>query len=128
MCGLCGFFDLSGAREVDAAAVAAMTRSLIHRGPDSDGYFCEGPLALGFRRLKIIDLQGGEQPMTNEDGSLLLMCNGEIFNYRELRRELQAKGHTFRTNCDVEVLLHLYEEEPAASFLNRLNGQFAFAI
>jgi asparagine synthase (glutamine-hydrolysing) len=104
-----------------------MADKVAHRGPDSHGYFVDGSMALGFRRLSIIDLSSGDQPITNEDGSVVLICNGEIYNYRELRRELQGKGHTFRTNTDVEVLVHLYEEEDVR-FVNRLNGQFAFAI
>jgi asparagine synthase (glutamine-hydrolysing) len=127
MCGFTGIFDLTGARGVRGELADAMARTLVHRGPDSCGSFCDGALAFGFRRLKIIDLAHGEQPMTNEDGSLVLVCNGEIFNYLELRRELTGRGHTFRTSCDVEVLVHLYEEEGAA-FLSRLNGQFALAL
>jgi asparagine synthase (glutamine-hydrolysing) len=105
----------------------AMTNTLVHRGPDSPGYFTEDGVGLGFRRLSIIDLAGGDQPIYNEDESLVLMCNGEIYNYRELRETLLAQGHTFRTNSDVEVLLHLYEED-GIGFLNKLNGQFAFVI
>jgi len=104
-----------------------MTGRLVHRGPDSDGYFVEGATGLGFRRLSIIDLVSGDQPIYSEDGSLVLLCNGEIYNYRELRNTLQQKGHVFSTNSDVEVLLHLYEDE-GVNFLNRLNGQFAFVI
>lgn len=104
-----------------------MTASLEHRGPDSAGFFREAGLGLGFRRLRIIDLEGGEQPMTNEDGSLVLACNGEVFNHRELRRELEQRGHQFRSRCDVEVLLHLYEEH-GVDLLRRINGQFAFAL
>jgi asparagine synthase (glutamine-hydrolysing) len=104
-----------------------MTQTLVHRGPDSSGYFVEEHVGLGFRRLSIIDIEGGDQPLFNEDGSIVLMCNGEIFNYRELKNTLIHKGHVFRTNCDVEVLLHLYEDE-GLGFLNKLNGQFAFVI
>src|SRR5947209_18502413 len=104
-----------------------MTASLRHRGPDSSGYFAEDGVALGFQRLSIIDLTGGDQPLFNEDGTLVLICNGEIYNHRELRRELAERGHVFRTRSDVEVLLHLYEEE-GIDFLPRLNGQFAFAL
>lgn len=104
-----------------------MTETLVHRGPDSSGYFVTDDIGLGFRRLSIIDPAGGDQPLYNEDESIVLVCNGEIYNYRELRKELTQKGHTFRTNCDVEVILHLFEEEGDA-LLNRLNGQFAFAL
>jgi asparagine synthase (glutamine-hydrolysing) len=127
MCGIAGYLDLGGRRAADPAVVEGMAQKLVHRGPDSSGYFVEGHVGLGFRRLSIIDLEGGDQPITNEDRSVVMMCNGEIFNYRELRRELQTKGHAFRTNSDVEVLVHLYEEE-GTGFLNRLNGQFAFVI
>jgi asparagine synthase (glutamine-hydrolysing) len=104
-----------------------MTDTLTHRGPDSSGYFVEGGVGLGFRRLSIIDLSSGDQPLYNEDESVVLLCNGEIFNYLELKRQLAEKGHVFRTGSDVEVLLHLYEED-GINFLNKLNGQFAFAI
>jgi asparagine synthase (glutamine-hydrolysing) len=127
MCGIVGYIDMRRERPVARAIVRSMADKIAHRGPDSSGYFIDQNVALGFRRLSIIDLAGGDQPITNEDGSVVLICNGEIYNYRELRQELQAKGHTFRTNTDVEVLVHLYEEEDV-HFLNRLNGQFAFAI
>jgi asparagine synthase (glutamine-hydrolysing) len=127
MCGFVGCFDLRAARAAEPDLLVSMADTLLHRGPDSSGYFAEGPLGLGFRRLSIIDLAGGDQPLYNEDRSLVLVCNGEIYNHRELRRELERKGHSFRTNSDVEVLLHLYEEE-GTGFLNRLNGQFAFAL
>jgi asparagine synthase (glutamine-hydrolysing) len=127
MCGIAGYTDLRGQRQAEREVLVKMAETLIHRGPDASGYFLEDSVGLGFRRLSIIDVEGGHQPITNEDGSLVLICNGEIYNYRELRRELKGRGHVFRTNCDVEVLLHLYEEE-STGFLNRLNGQFAFVI
>ena len=127
MCGFTGYVDTRGERQANQEVLSRMTSSLVHRGPDSDGYFLEEAIGLGFRRLSIIDLDGGDQPFYNEDKSVVLLCNGEIYNYRELRKELLEKGHSFRSSCDVEVLLHLYEEE-GTSFLNRLNGQFAFVI
>lgn len=127
MCGLTGFFDIRGERAAEREVLAAMTDKLVHRGPDSDGYFIEGATGLGFRRLSIIDLEGGDQPIFNKDSSLVLLCNGEIYNYRELRRTLTQKGYTFRTNSDVEVLVHLYEDE-GIDLLSKLNGQFAFVI
>ena len=127
MCGLVGFIDTRGERKPDHELLRRMTGLLVHRGPDSDGYFIEDHLALGFRRLSIIDLEGGNQPLFNEDGSIVLLCNGEIFNYLELRKMLVQKGHSFRTRSDVEVLLHLYEEH-GIDFLNKINGQFAFVI
>lgn len=127
MCGLTGFIDMRGERKPERQLLARMTDKLVHRGPDSAGYFVEDHVGLGFRRLSIIDLEGGDQPLFNEDGSIVLMCNGEIFNYPELKKVLVQKGHHFRTRSDVEVLLHLYEEH-GLDFLNKLNGQFAFAI
>ena len=127
MCGFTGYLDMRGERRVDEQVLRRMTNTLFHRGPDSDGYFVDHNVALGFRRLSIIDLSGGDQPIFNEDNTVVLMCNGEIYNYLELRQQLVARGHVFRTNSDVEVLLHLYEDEGEA-FLNRLNGQFAFVI
>jgi len=111
MCGIAGFVDLRGERRVERETLVRMADALRHRGPDSCGYFTEGDVGLGFRRLSIIDVEGGDQPIFNEDGSLVLICNGEIYNHDELRRGLRQRGHAFRTNSDVEVLLHLYEEE-----------------
>src|SRR5215510_1334154 len=127
MCGLVGFIDMRGERKPDAELLVRMTHKLDHRGPDSAGYFLGHYVALGFRRLSIIDLESGDQPIYNEDGSVVLMCNGEIFNYLELKKVLIQKGHRFRTKSDVEVLLHLYEEHDI-DFLDKINGQFAFAI
>ena len=127
MCGFVGFMDLGHERAANRAVVEKMTDSLTHRGPDSSGYFVQESVGLGFRRLSIIDLASGDQPLMNEDGSIVLLCNGEIYNYLDLREELTRKGHTFRTKTDVEVLLHLYEEA-GTQFLNRLNGQFSFVI
>lgn len=127
MCGVAGYIDLSHQRRADKEILTKMASTLVHRGPDSDGYEVVGSLGFAFRRLSIIDLTGGAQPIYNEDRSVVMVCNGEIFNYRELRRLLEAKGHTFRTKTDVEVLVHLYEEE-GPDMLKKLNGQFAFAI
>ncbi|HWS55090.1 MAG TPA: asparagine synthase (glutamine-hydrolyzing) [Pyrinomonadaceae bacterium] len=127
MCGFAGYINLREGPEADPGLLVRMAGKLVHRGPDSCGYFAEGGAGLGFRRLSIIDPAGGDQPLYNEDGSVVLVCNGEIYNYRELRERLERRGHSFRTDSDVEALLHLYEEE-GAGFLNRLNGQFAFAL
>ena len=127
MCGVAGFIDMRRERKPEQALLARMTEKLVHRGPDSAGYFVDHYVALGFRRLSIIDLESGDQPIYNEDGSVVLLCNGEIFNYVELKKALIQKGHSFRTKSDVEVLLHLYEEH-GFDFLNKLNGQFAFVI
>ncbi len=104
-----------------------MSARLVHRGPDDDGLFARGPVALAARRLSIIDLDHGHQPIANEDGSVVVVQNGEIYNYRELKRELEGSGHRFRTDCDTEVLVHLYEQHGDA-FAERLRGMFAVAI
>jgi asparagine synthase (glutamine-hydrolysing) len=128
VCGICG---VVGRELVDRDALVAMTRTLVHRGPDDEGIHIErlGDVAvgLGFRRLSIIDLASGNQPIANEDGSIKVVLNGEIYNFRELREELVAKGHTFRTGSDVETVVHLYEED-ADNFVTRLNGMFALAL
>src|SRR5437763_7517254 len=110
MRGLSGTIVLPGAGRVGPPVLAAMPAWLIHRGPDSSGQYLSPDAGLGARRLKIIDLESGDQPIYNEDRSLVLVCNGEIFNYPELRRCLIDRGHVFRTRTDVEVLVHLYEE------------------
>jgi asparagine synthase (glutamine-hydrolysing) len=127
MCGLVGYLDLRNEGRIERDVLARMTETLVHRGPDSSGFFVEPNAAFGFRRLSIIDLEGGDQPMYNEDGSIILVCNGEIYNYQELRARLISKGHVLKSRCDVEVLLHLYED-CGMDFLNSVNGQFAFAI
>lgn len=126
MCGIAGIIERDRGRAVDRGAIAAMTAALAHRGPDDETAYIEGPVGLGHRRLAIIDLQTGRQPMCNEDGTLWIVFNGEIYNYLELRREL-TRHHTFRTQSDTEVLLHLYEEL-GERCLDRLNGMFSFAI
>ncbi|MFD3774836.1 asparagine synthase (glutamine-hydrolyzing) [Streptomyces sp. NPDC058612] len=127
MCGITGAVALGAAPAVDARALDAMTATLLHRGPDSGGRYLDDRAGLGFRRLSIVGVHAGDQPIRNEDGSLVLVCNGEIFNHRELRAELEAKGHRFTTMSDVEVIVHLFEEHGPA-LLDRLNGQFAFAL
>ncbi len=127
MCGIVGYIDLRGEGRIQERVLHQMADALVHRGPDSGGYFVDENVALGTRRLSIIDLETGDQPVFNEDESLVLNCNGEIFNYLELRTELEKKGHRFRSKTDIEVLVHLYEEQ-GIGFLNRLNAQFAFSI
>ncbi|MBF0558172.1 MAG: asparagine synthase (glutamine-hydrolyzing) [Nitrospirae bacterium] len=127
MCGIAGVLDIAGQGRVDAELLERMAGTLIHRGPDDSGFFIRNNIGLGFRRLSIIDLGTGNQPIYNEDHSITVVCNGEIFNFRELRRDLEARGHKFYTNCDVEVLVHLYEDY-GVDLVNKLNGQFAFAI
>jgi len=127
MCGIAGLMDLRGGRRIDAEVLRKMTNVLVHRGPDSDGYFIDENVALGFRRLSIIDLESGDQPIYNEDRFAVIVCNGEIYNYRQLRSEAVARGHVFQTESDVETLVHLYEDE-GIGLLNSINGQFAFAL
>lgn len=127
MCGIVGIVDLKGEGRVDRGVLERMSRTLTHRGPDSSGLFVEGDVGLAMRRLSIVDLEGGDQPLYNEDRSLVMVCNGEIFHYSDLRHQLGERGHQLSTHCDVEVLLHLYEEQ-GVDFLAGLNGQFAFAV
>jgi asparagine synthase (glutamine-hydrolysing) len=125
MCGICGIATTGGA--VDPARLAAMSEALVHRGPDSEGSFVDGGIGLAARRLAIIDLQTGDQPIGNEDGRIQVVQNGELYNYRELRRDLERAGHAFTTHCDTEVLVHLYEEH-GLDFAERLRGMFAVAL
>ena len=126
MCGIAGFVNRLGLA-ADRGIVERMTATLSHRGPDGVGYYRDGPVALGHRRLSIIDVNGGAQPMANEDGSIWVSYNGELYNEFELRRELEAKGHRYRTVSDTESLVHLYEEE-GLDFVRRLNGMFALSL
>src|SRR5512133_3910647 len=125
MCGICGIVSADG--PVDPDRLARMSSKLVHRGPDSDGVFVDGPAGLAARRLAIIDLATGDQPIANEDGTVHVVQNGELYNYRELRIELERAGHRFRTQGDTEVLVHLYEQEGPA-FARRLRGMFAVAL
>lgn len=124
MCGLCGFTGEIVDRD---AVLENMTEVITHRGPDSRGFYTDDKISMGFRRLSIIDLDNGSQPIYNEDKTLVLMFNGEIYNYRQLRKELQEKGHVFATDTDSEVLVHGFEEW-REDLLNRLRGMFGFAI
>jgi asparagine synthase (glutamine-hydrolysing) len=127
MCGICGIATAGRGAGADLEAVRAMNARLAHRGPDSDGVFQDGGVALAMRRLSIIDLEGGDQPISGEDGAVTVVQNGEIYNYRELRNELERRGHRFATRSDTEVLVHLYEEHGDA-FVERLRGMFAIAL
>jgi asparagine synthase (glutamine-hydrolysing) len=126
MCGICGVISLTGVG-VERSVLEAMNQALVHRGPDSEGSLVEGPVALGARRLAIIDLAGGNQPIWNEDGTIAVVQNGEIYNYRSLRDDLERRGHRFSTHSDTEVLVHLYEEHDLR-FVDHLRGMFAIAI
>jgi len=110
MCGISGIYCPGSEQPIDQNAAERMLKVIHHRGPDDQGSYQEDDLWIGFRRLSIIDLSTGQQPMFNEDSSVVVVCNGEIYNYLDLRAELAAKGHIFRTASDVEVIVHLYEE------------------
>jgi asparagine synthase (glutamine-hydrolysing) len=125
VCGICGIASSAG--RPDPGRLAAMGDLLVHRGPDSAGEHLDGPVALAARRLSIVDIAHGDQPIENEDGRCVVVQNGEIYNYPELRTELERRGHVFRTNCDTEAIVHLYEEH-GAGFAERLRGMFATAV
>ena len=126
MCGIYGVLNLDGASAA-TAPLERMGSTIVHRGPDDEGMHRDGPCAIGMRRLSIIDIAGGHQPLSNEDGSLWLVANGEIYNYRELRTDLEARGHRFATHSDCETILHLYEDH-GLDFVRHLNGMFGFAL
>src|SRR5512140_971413 len=127
MCGIAGIFNFDPQRPVDVALLRAMSAAITHRGPDEDGFYVNGPIGMANRRLSIIGLADGRQPIANEDETIWTVFNGEIYNYPELRRELTDRGHRFRTGTDTEVLVHLYEED-GEDFVHRLNGMFAIAL
>ena len=127
MCGIAGRFNYNKGHAVDRDRLAAMTDAVTHRGPDAAGYYLQGQIGLGHRRLSIIDLATGDQPLSNEDGSVQVVFNGEIYNFAEVRRELAAHGHRFRTNSDTEVIAHGYEQW-GANCVDRFRGMFAFAV
>src|SRR5262245_5317444 len=127
MCGIAGVLYADSGRPVEQAVLKAMGDSIAHRGPDAEGFWRGPGVGLVHRRLSIIDLSGGDQPIGNEDGSLQVVFNGEIYNHLELRGWLEGRGHRFRTRSDTEVLVHLYEEDGDA-LVGRLRGMFAFAL
>ena len=127
MCGICGLYNMQNKTKVDPGLVDRMLEKIKHRGPDGQNKFFRDNVCLGFNRLSFIDLTGGMQPIENEDSTVVMVCNGEIFNFRELKEELIAKGHVFRTGTDTEVVVHLYEEY-GEEFPKKLNGQFAAAV
>src|SRR5262245_38474467 len=126
MCGIAGIVNTNN-QPADKATLDAMSRALYHRGPDDAGEYVDGSVALASRRLSIIDLAGGKQPITNEDGSIVIVYTGETYNYLELRTQLQAEGHTLSTHPDTETIVHLYEKM-GPDCLTRLNGMYAFAL
>jgi asparagine synthase (glutamine-hydrolysing) len=127
VCGIVGYADLHERRVPERRVLERMADTLPHRGPDSEGYLISDHVGMATRRLSIVDLRTGDQPIANEDGTVTVCCNGEIFNHEQLRSDLEAAGHVFRTASDVEVLVHLYEDHGTA-LVERLNGQFSFAI
>ena len=127
MCGIAGKAYWPDAGRGTADLLRRMATSMVHRGPDDDGYYEDAGVGLCMRRLRVIDLDTGSQPMSNEDGSLQIVFNGEIYNYRQLRSELEGAGHEFKTASDTETILHLYEDL-GAECVHRLHGMFAIAI
>ncbi|MFZ0760691.1 MAG: asparagine synthase (glutamine-hydrolyzing) [Candidatus Sulfotelmatobacter sp.] len=127
MCGICGKFEFERGKPVSASLVKRMADMIRHRGPDDEGFYVSRQIGLGFRRLSIIDLDGGHQPLSNETGTVWIVFNGEIYNYQSLREDLVAKGHVFKTQSDTEVIVHLYEEY-GFECVQKLRGMFAFAI
>jgi asparagine synthase (glutamine-hydrolysing) len=127
MCGICGVVNSQPLDRVDREALAAMNRRIVHRGPDDDGYYLGAGIGLAMRRLSIVDLVTGHQPISNEDGTLWIVYNGETYNHAELRRELEQRGHKYRTQSDTETILHLYEEH-GRNAVRYLRGMYAFAI
>jgi asparagine synthase (glutamine-hydrolysing) len=127
MCGICGVIHKDPLRPVDPGVLNGMSQRMVHRGPDEEGLYMLGHVGLAIRRLSIIDVDGGQQPVLGEDQSVVVVFNGEIYNYLALRRELEQNGHRFRSRCDTEVLVHLYEEY-GSRMVDHLNGMFAFAV
>ena len=127
MCGIAGIIDLAGQREVSSRELEAMARAILHRGPDEGGELIRPGLGLVSRRLSIVGLADGQQPVFNEDGSIAVVYNGELFDFPEQRRHLEGLGHRFRTTCDTEILVHLWEQYGSRMF-EHLSGQFAFAL
>src|SRR5437867_9152875 len=127
MCGIAALAARDGVRPIPMSELAPMVATLVHRGPDEDGAVIQDGVALGMRRLSIIDVVHGHQPFANEDGTIQAVANGEIYNFEALRRELSARGHVFHTNSDIEVLPHAYEEY-GPSFVTRLHGMFAIVL
>src|SRR5215475_4316552 len=123
MCGICGQFNFTTGEPVDPLTIRRMTRAIAHRGPDDEGYFVSGSVGLGFRRLSIIDLVGGHQPMSDPQESVWVIFNGEIYNFPDLKKELEGFGHVFRTQSDTEVIVHGYKQWGLDVF-NHLNGMF----
>src|SRR6266852_591188 len=127
MCGIAGMVQTHPDGAVTEAVIHEMCQAIVHRGPDDEGVFVKGGVGLGMRRLSIIDLAGGHQPIFNEDKTIWIVFNGEIYNFLDLRPELERRGHRFSTHTDTEVIVHLYEEH-GAECVQKLRGMFAFAL
>ena len=127
MCGIAGAIDLENQRPIDSRMLHHMSDAITHRGPDEEGHFISGSVGLAARRLSIVDLEDGHQPVFNENRSIVAVYNGELFDHRELRKDLQKRGHTFQSQCDSEVIVHLWEQYGEQMF-EHLKGQFAFAL
>src|SRR5947209_2738481 len=127
MCGIAGKFNFDPARPIDRARLVAMTTAVTHRGPDADGFYVSAGIGLGHRRLSIIDLATGDQPLANEDQTIWVVFNGEIYNFADVRVDLERAGHRFRTHSDTEVIVHAYEEWGDRA-VERFRGMFAFAL
>src|ERR1044072_2843249 len=127
MCGICGIFETGGEKIVQQSTLKSMADTIRHRGPDDDGFYVCGGIGLAHRRLSIIDLAGGHQPLANEDESIWIVFNGEVYNFEELNRRYLATGHRFRTRSDTETIVHLYEELGEACFAE-LRGMFGIAL
>ncbi len=127
MCGIFGLYYRDRSRTVEERRVIAATDTMMHRGPDDSGYYMKGNVGLGHRRLSIIDLSRGHQPMFNEDGRIALVYNGEIYNYKEIQEQLLGRGHVFTTDCDTEVIIHAYEEWGTKS-VEKYIGMFVFCL
>ena len=127
MCGLCGIFNVGTNEPVRQPLLKAMADTIAHRGPDAEGFYTLGPIGLAHRRLSIIDLEGGQQPMASADRSVVVVFNGEIYNFPELRQQLEQKGYTFTSKSDTEVIIYLYQEVGERCF-EQLRGMFAIAI
>ena len=127
MCGIAGIFEFGEKAHVDSGVLRRMCDVIAHRGPDDDGFFTQGRIGLGMRRLSIVDLSTGHQPISDEDGSITVVFNGEIYNHRSLRENLITRGHRYRTQSDTETIVHLYQEY-GNDCVQHLRGMFAFAI
>src|ERR1700722_5945606 len=127
MCGIAGIVDLAGNRAIENQVIQRLTQALFHRGPDEEGYYQRPGVSLGSRRLSIVGLADGQQPVTNEDRSVFVVFNGEFFDYPERRAELEGRGHRLFTHCDTEIIPHFWEERQEGMF-DRLQGQFALAL